>query len=265
MTDNAAHVLSQLEVGFRTDSAQLRELENTLDTTVHSARLFGSHHGSAGEQEARWHRQWDQAGGILLRLRRLVAQIEASIDSPDDDRHETALRLWALAQDEDGRLLEALKQIRTQAGELDVAARKQWNLLARQLENQLETIHSCGQALRVKLELLKRHSRPEVDQLIHNALAKSVAGPAEGAQFDHDYRAAVLELGREQHAFSGFWDVVKGLSLWVETPDERMQKRRSLTLNCVRTVPLYPPEWRPMASPGCRILAKHSSMKSGPW
>ncbi len=230
-TNDTTHLLNRLELGFRTDSAHLRELESTLDTTVHSARLFGRHHGSADAREARWHQQWDLTGEILLRLRRLVAQIEATIDSPDDDRHETALRLWTMAQDEDGRLLEALKHIRTQAGELDLAARKEWNQLARQLENQLETIHTCGQALRVKLELLKHHPRQEVDQLIHDVLAKPTGGPTEGGPFDRDYRAAVLELDREHHVFKGFWDAIKGLSLWVETPDERMRKRRSLTVD----------------------------------
>jgi hypothetical protein len=40
-----------------------------------------------------------------------------------------------------------------------------------------------------------------------------------------------VQLEREQHEFSGLKDVVKGLWMWSETPDERMRKNRSLVVD----------------------------------
>ena len=227
----SAETGTRLELGFRTDSARLSELEQTLNATIHSARLFGNRQGTPDERERLWHRQWDDVTGILGQIRRLVAQIEATLAGPAPDRRETALRLWQEAQVQDGKLLAALSEIRSYASTLDQATRKDWNQLARRLEDQLESIHACAQALRVKIELRSAYPEPAADALFRNLLPAWPAGPGDEPAFDRDYRRAANELDREHHAFAGLWDVIKGLSLWVESPDERMRKNRSLTVD----------------------------------
>lgn len=227
----AAETGTRLELGFRTDSARLRELEQTLNLTIHSARLFGNRQGTPAERERLWHRQWDDVTGILGQIRRLVAQIEAALSGPAPDRREMALRLWQEAQVQDGELLAALSEIRSYASTLDQATRKDWNQLARRLEDQLESIHACAQALRLKIELRSSYPEPAADALFRSLLPAWPAGPGDEPAFDRDYRRAATELDREHHAFAGLWDVIKGLSLWVESPDERMRKNRSLTVD----------------------------------
>lgn len=228
---NPTQPLNRLELGFRTDSARLRELEQTLNTTIHSARLFGNRQGTPAERERQWHRQWDDVTGILGLVRQLVARIEVTLAGTTPDRRETALGLWREAQVRDGELLAALSKIRTCASTLDQATRKDWNQLARRLEDQLETIHACAQALRVKIELRSTYPEPAADALFRSLLPVWPAGPGDEPAFDQDYRRATSELDREHHAFAGLWDVIKGLSLWVESPDERMRRNRSLTVD----------------------------------
>ncbi len=226
-----AETETRLELGFRTDSARLRELEQTLNLTIHSARLFGTRQGTPAERERLWHRQWDDVTGILGLVRHLVVRIEATLAGTAPDRREKALGLWQEAQVQDGELLVALSKIRACAGTLDQATRKDWNQLARRLEVQLETIHACAQALRVKIELRSAYPEPAADALFRNLLPAWPAGPGDEPAFDRDYRRAANELDREHHAFAGLWDVIKGLSLWVESPDERMRRNRSLTVD----------------------------------
>jgi hypothetical protein len=80
----------------------------------------------------------------------------------------------------DGELLAALSKIRTCASTLDQATRKDWNQLARRLEDQLETIHACAQALRVKIELRSSYPEPAADALFRSLLPTWPAGPGGG-------------------------------------------------------------------------------------
>lgn len=236
MTDNdPVHALVRLEKGFRTDSARLKTLEGDLAETLQCARHFGGSHGSPGDWNTDWNRQWDSVEALLRRIRVLVDDMDGSIASGDDDRLKSALETWDTIESEDGKLVEALGGLRAQAGGLDAAARKDWNLLARTIESNLETIHACAQALRIKLELLKKYSRDEVDRLVQDILIqlpnRTQADGINPAAYEREYRAAASELAQERHKFMGFMDVVKGLWMWVETPAERVRKNRSLQVD----------------------------------
>src|SRR4030095_786831 len=127
---------------------------------------------STDDWNTNWHQQWDRIEGILRRIRVLVNEMDHSIESSDSDRLKKALEAWETFQSEDAKLVEALSAIRAQASGLNAPVRKDWNTLACSLESHLETIHACAQALRIKLELLKKHSKEEVDPLVQNILAK---------------------------------------------------------------------------------------------
>jgi len=128
-----------------------------------------------------------------------------------------------------------LRAIRGQVNGLETAVRRDWNILARTLEPQLEVIHACGQALRIKLELLKRHSKAEVDRVVEDVLAKlpkrTPTAAAEDSSYEQEYQQAFTELQREHHKYLGFMDVVTALLLLVETPEERVIKNRSLRVD----------------------------------
>ena len=96
----------------------------------------------------------------------------------------------------------------------------------------MEIIHAYGQALRIKLEMLKEHSKEEVDRVVQDVLGRlpkrTLAEGLEAISYEQEYQQAFTELQREHHKFLGFMDVVNALLLLVETPDERVSKHRSL-------------------------------------
>lgn len=238
MTNNQSpHILARLEMGFRTDSARLKELEQELATTLRHARRFGTDHGSPLDWNTSWHHQWDKAEDILHRIQALVKDMDDSILSNDPDRLTKAVRTWETIQTEDAKLMDVWGSLRAQAVGLDVAALPDWNILARTLESHLGTIQACSRALRIKLELLKSHSREEVDRVVQDILARLPARSHVGADAVERYALecgqAAAELEVEHNKYLGFVDVVKSLLLWFETPEERTRKNLSLEVDRV--------------------------------
>ncbi len=234
-TEPTARLVTRLEAGFRMDAARLTELELDLTHALRRARQFGKEHGAPDDWNTHWHQQWDYVEGLLGRLRALVREMQGALASSESDRFDKALAAWDAFQTEDAELVAGLGSIRAQAGGLSAAVRKDWNLLARVLEPHLGAIHACAQTLRLKLELMKEHSTEDVDQVVQDffdKLARRV--PADGrsaATWEREYEQAFAELQREHHRFLGFMDVVKALFLFVETPEERVSKNRSLTVD----------------------------------
>ena len=233
--DKPTHILARLEVGFRTDSAHLEEVEKELIEALQSARHFGKKHGSPGDWNTNWHQQWDNVEGLLRRIRVLVNEMHASVESSDSDRLKKALETWESIQSEDAKLVEALSAIRAQASALNAAVKKDWNVLARTLEPHLETCYSCAQALRIKVELLKEHSKEHVDHLVQGILSRlpnrTHADGKDAETYEEEFDQAVVKLEQEQHEFMGFVDVAKGLAMWVETPSDRVRKNRLLRVD----------------------------------
>lgn len=225
-------VIALLETGSRIDSAHLKELERTLALSLRSGRQFGTNHGFADTWTTDWERHWDNVEKILDRTRVLLNEMVTSIKSIEADYLQRAMTSWEAIQCEGDSLQKALEHIRSQAGELPEEDRKKWNILALTLESELEAVHACAQALRIKLELLKRYSLEEADHLVHSIVAKlpkrDRTDGADSALYDHEFRKADLELEKEQHTSAGFMDIVKAMLIWVETPEERMRKNRSL-------------------------------------
>lgn len=235
-TDEAPHIVTLLEIGSRIDAAQLKELEEALSVSLHSARHFDTMKGQGlpDASDVNWQRSWDSVEKILNRTRALMNDMVAGLDSQEPDHLERASKAWEAIQCEGDLLHEALEPIRAQAGELEPMGRRQWNLLARKLDPELEAVHFCAQALRIKLELQKTCSKEEADRLAVSIVSKLPRGvPATGsdvALYDHEFRNAVVELQREHHQFLGAMDVVQGLLMWSETPDSRMRRNRSLSV-----------------------------------
>lgn len=226
------HILARLEIGLRTDSTRLIELEQDLIVALRRARGLGEEFGSPGDWNTAWCHHWDHVEAILQRIRGLLQEMQEAISSLETDRLSKALTAWETLQEEDAKLVLSLGALRQQAVGLNESAQDEWKTMARALEPHLETIHGCAQALRLKLELLKVHSKEEVDHLVKELLARlplrlkaDAAASGENAQA---YDKAEAELDHERHTYMGLMDVIKGLFMWVETTDERIHKNLSL-------------------------------------
>ena len=232
MNYKPTHILARLEIGFRTDAAHLKEWEKDLMGALQRARNFGAKHGSPDDWQTHWRARWDEVETLLGRIRIQVEEMRGAIQSA---RFEMALAAWKVIQSEDTKLVEALGAIREQASALSAAVRKDWNILARTFEPHLETIYACAHALRVRLELLEKHSAEDVDRLIQQTLSKlpnqtHVAG-MDAETYQQEYDKAAIELEQEQHEYLGFADLFKSFWQWFESPEERVTKNRSLLVD----------------------------------
>lgn len=232
MINNTTRTLAVLELGLRTDAVHLKELERDLALTLQSARLFGVTYRASDVSNTNWQHQWDNVEARLIRIRLLVNVMNDCVECQDMARLKQALEAWETIQAEDVKLVEALSVIRAHAGGLGVTVRQEWNQLAHKLELHLETIHACAQVLRIKLELRKKHSKAEVDQLVQDVLTQRArAGEMNAGLYQQEFDDAALEIENEQHKYLGFMDVVKSLFMWVETAEERVVRNRSLKVD----------------------------------
>jgi hypothetical protein len=154
------------------------------------------------------------------------------MEGSDPDRLDAAAEAWDSIQTQDARLLTALGLIRDEVVQLDSEIRRDWNDLARTLESHLEDIHTCAQAMRLKLQLLRRHTPEQATQFVDTVFSRMAPlarrFPPVPELFDKDYRQAEIELQREQHEFGGILDTLRSLVMWVESPEDRMLRNRSL-------------------------------------
>ncbi|MES2596754.1 MAG: hypothetical protein V4662_15535 [Verrucomicrobiota bacterium] len=221
--------LAKLEIGLRTDAHQLVELEENLLRTLRRARDLGTEFGSPGDWSNAWRHQWDRVEAILQRIRERVHEMEHSIHSNEPGRLTDAMAAWKALQADDEELLDALAALREQAVGLNVGAQDEWKDMAPLMEEHLERIHACAHSLLWKLELLRVHSREEVDDIVTNILKGQPLRLEENAQESGEkakaYVQAEKELGKEHHTYLGVMDIIKGMFLWVENPEERVQKK----------------------------------------
>jgi hypothetical protein len=76
--------------------------------------------------------------------------------------------------------------------------------------------------------LLKDYTREELARMMESVLEPSLdVSPLEGIdskRYAMEYQKAVEELRRERQEFLGFEDVVRGLMMFVESPEERVRR-----------------------------------------
>ncbi len=230
--DTTTHILARLEVGLCTDSERLLALDKEMSATLQCARDLGSKQLFPANWNSQWQLHWDDAEDILQPIRRLVHEMDYSIKSDGGDRLAEAMGAWDAIQLEDAKLVIAFAAIREQASGLSADVRSDWNILARALESQLETIHACAQAMRIKLELLKEHSKEEVDRLVQGVLCKlpsqTDADRMNREMYEQELDAAAIAIEQEQHQPGGFMDTLKAMFMWIEAPEERVRKNLSL-------------------------------------
>jgi hypothetical protein len=223
--------LARLEVGLRMDASQLLHLEEELMRTLRRASDLGAEFGSPGDWSTAWRYHWQRVETILQRLRGRVQEMDVAISHHEPDRLTEALTAFEGLKSDDAELMQALAGLREQAAGLNPAAQEEWKALIPVLERHLHWIHSCAQSLLLKLEMLKVHTKEEVDILVRNLVSGQplrIAEKSGDAAKAPDLVEAEKELGKEHHKFMGWLDVIQGMFLWVENPEERVRKKMSL-------------------------------------
>jgi len=230
--DDVRRLLARLQTEFGTDCAHLEELETDLTATLETARQFGSKHGSPLAWNTLWLQHWEEVATILRRIRVLVSEMESCTQGDSPDLLSAALEAWEEMQAENVPLVKALHAIQEQATTLDAAVRAEWNHLVRSLQPHLTKLHTCARVLRIRVELLRSNSREGVDKLVLQLLSK-LPGHTPQDEPDPEIRRlemqeAAVELAQEKHETGGIFDVIKGLLMWVETPEERVREHHAL-------------------------------------
>ena len=227
-----AKLLPLLELGFEQDSTLLKALESELTTATHAGHRFGRDLSMTELWTNHWKHQWICVHAILREIRALIERMDSAMTSTEADRLDTAAGAWELIQFQDAKLLVALGLIRGDISALAPEVKRDWNNHARTIEAYLGEIHSCAQAMRIKLELLRRHSPAEASRFaitLFSPLQRQASGQASPQDlYDREYRRAELELHREQHEVGNILNTLQSLVMWVETPEDRMARNRSL-------------------------------------
>ena len=230
--DDSRRLLARLQTEFRTDCGHLDELETELTATLESARQFGSKHGFPPAWNTLWLQRWDEIATILRRIRVLVSEMESCTRGDAPDLLNAALEAWEEMQAEDVQLAAALSAIQKQALTLDAPIRADWNSIARSITPHLTKLHTCARVLRIRVELLRSNSREGVDDLVLQFLSK-LPGHTSGEEPDpeihrQELQHAAVEIEQGKHEESGsLLEVIKGLLMWVDTPQERVREHHA--------------------------------------
>ena len=223
MNDKTAYILARLETGFRTDADRLKQLEQYLATSLESARQLGESQGTHGD--------WDQISQSTRKMEGLMGRINTLFSSRDADRVPQGLSAWQGLQEEDDKLEHALAAILAKSAGLLPEARQAQSKIDLAIDENLNSIRGVIQAMRIKLELLKEYSDEDADLAVKDILGKLpnlVPNSVDDAEtYLSEYRKAGEELKKEKHKYKGLGDVLKGIFMWVESPEERVEKNRA--------------------------------------
>lgn len=218
----------QFEAGIRTDAENLKRLRDAFDGLMHSGRKFHPSQPGTDSWNREWHQRWDEVDEILALTRLLVGDLARDVAYINAEHIAGAAATWAAIQSQEDRLQEAMRLIREKAQELSPPDRKSWNALAREIESQFDSIHSCEQVLRIKLQ--KFLSQAEAESLPTQPDELKGSQGSGDALYDHEFRKAVMAVGQEHHKYLGLRDALKSLLMWVESPAERVRKDRLLVV-----------------------------------
>ncbi len=218
-TDQTSPIASQIETALRSDSARLKQFDRDFGVTMRRARNLGLEQKFTQEWDSTWLQRWGIVDGHLVTISGLVNTMDEAINSTLSDRLNIALQAWESIHLEGVHLVESMRDIRLQASALNPAARAEWNLLSTAYNANLENLNACSRALRVKLGKQMDHPQADADLPVTRSLEEEKDVKINKSDLD----AAALELDKEHHQAGGVLDVIKGLFLWVESPEERVK------------------------------------------
>ncbi len=224
----------RLEQGFRLHLLRLKSLEKEAALPLHQIRDFGRMHGPAADWHQQWDQQWAEIAATLTRMEISFGEMDAALEGTAPEYLVRAKAGWALIQAEDQRLVTSVNTVRNLAQSLDPLLRPEWNALARAIEALLQIMQVCAQTLSIRLSLTQESDAVELKRQVEKVFAQlpttPLADDLDTVRYFLDYQKAVNELASHHHDELGFFDAIKALFLWGDSPEVHVAPDRSLQI-----------------------------------
>jgi hypothetical protein len=224
----STHMLELLEAGFQKDARHFKTHSVDLKVQLGHARSFGADYGSPDDWNEIWSQRWDQVELIISKIESVTETGGDILITTQPTGLRSTLASWDAILAHSRELTAQVVDLRTFALTANSTTSKNWERLVESLAALVSTAESCLLALQLKIELLKGPSRAEVDSILgdlmkglpvdRNPAAKRALTATE------EYDEAVTDLSRERHQALGFFDAVKTMFMWSESPEERVNK-----------------------------------------
>lgn len=226
----STHLLELLEVGFQKDLHLLMTQSTDLRNDFTRARSFGAGSGSPDDWSESWCKRWDEVEATVSHVEDLTVTVDNTMVTPHPTRLKSASISWNDILANLKILSSQVEDLRTLAFMINSTTPKNWDRLMESMKKIVSSAESCLLALNLRLELLKMPSRAEVDKILLDLtpLPPQEQNPAAKRALTamEEYEEAESDLSREHHQALGFFDAVKTMFMWVESPEERVIKNR---------------------------------------
>jgi uncharacterized protein YukE len=224
-------LITRLELGLAMNPESLKALADDTAAVLKDIRDFGGNQATSSEWQRLWSQQAAALEAALVEIRRNVNEMDAAIESPDRNRGDDAIATRESIQTADRKLRQSLDALRAQTSELDAESQAGWQRLHIALETHLKTMEACVETTQIKMEMLKAHSKEDVELAFENILSRLPDISGTSAESADEKRknldAVAIELHDEQHRYIGLMGIIKALFMWVETPAERVRKNEA--------------------------------------
>lgn len=230
----------RLEQGFRLNRLRLKALERDATLPLQRIRDFGRVHGATPEWHQAWDQQWAEIAATLTRMDTMFGEMDAALEGTAPEYLVRAKAGWASIQAEDQRLITSVNTVRNLAQSLDPLLRTEWNALARAIEALLQIMQVCAQTLSIRLSLTQESDAVELKKQVEKVFAQLPTTPLaedlDTVRYFLDYQKAINDLASHHHDELGFFDAIKALFLWGDSPGVQGAPDRSLQVT-VETIP----------------------------
>ena len=220
MNEHTSHIYQEVMRGLADEWTQFETLDKSLARIVADIRAIERDGGPVPpDSEAEWNKIESMLSEILSHAATTRARV-ASADEITGDGIEEWKPVATLEYK-----AEHLLETRKKAAQAKPEARAEWENCWLALESDFAMLRAHTKSVLVKLELRRRFGQAKAAEMTAGLLEKLPEDLRDNAGTEA-FQAAVSQLHEEREKFQGFWDVVKSLALWVETPEERARKLR---------------------------------------
>jgi hypothetical protein len=220
MNEHTNHVYQEVMRGLAEEWPQFDALDKSLTTIVADLRGIERESGSPPPEAET---QWAQIEILLSEILDHAARTRSRIAGPGEIT-EDGLADWKPISLLENKV-ESLLAARKEGAQVKPEARADWETCWLALENDFAMLRAHTKSVLVKLELRRRFGQAKAAEMTAELMEK-LPEDLRDAEGTEAFNAAVSQLHEESEQFQGFWDVVKSLALWVETPEERARKLR---------------------------------------
>ena len=220
MNEHTDHVYKEVMRGLAEEWNQFETLDKSLAAIVADIRGIER---AGGTVPPEFEAEWNQIESLLSEILGHAAKTRARVASADEITGD-GIAEWkpiGMLENKADHLLAA----RRKSAVVKPETRAEWENCWLALESGFAMLRAHTKSVLVKLELRRRFGQAKAAEMTAGLLHKLPEDLRNSAGTEA-FQAAVSQLHEEREKFQGFWDVVKSLALWVETPEERARKLR---------------------------------------